>query len=224
MGLTMIVAIDGPAGAGKSTAARALARRLGFEFLDTGAMYRAVAWSCLSTGVKLDDVASVSAIAERLKIEFAEHLILCDGRDVTHEIRTAESSAAASVVAAIPAVRHEMVRLQRAAAEGRDVVTEGRDQGSVVFPNAECKVFLTADALERAERRQQELEQRGFPTTLDSVLAEIQDRDHRDKTRETAPLVMADDAVEFDTSGKSPSQVLDELESLVRQKLGLVGR
>ena len=215
----MIVAIDGPAGAGKSTAAKALAQRLGFEFLDTGAMYRAVAWSCLSTDVKLDDVVLVAAIAGRLKIEFAEHHILCDGRDVTQEIRTAESSAAASVVAAIPAVRHEMVRLQRAAAEGRDVVTEGRDQGSVVFPDAECKVFLTADAVERAERRQQELEQRGFPTTLDRVLAEIHDRDHRDKTRADSPLVMATDAVYLDSSALTIAEVVAHILQIVATRM-----
>lgn len=217
----MIITIDGPAGAGKSTAARGLAKRLGFEFLDTGAMYRAVGWACLQRGIDLHDEARVADVAAVVKLELHDSHVICDGQDISAAIRTADSSKAASVVAANPGVRSAMVNQQRATAAGQNFVTEGRDQGSVVFPNAACKFFLTADARERATRRQVELEQRGFFTPLDRVLAEIHDRDHRDQTREASPLVKAEDAIEIDTSRKTPSEVLDELELMSRQRLGL---
>lgn len=217
----MIITIDGPAGAGKSTAARGLAKRLGFEFLDTGAMYRAVGWACSQRGIDLQDEARVAAIAAELQLELHDSQILCDGHDISAAIRTAESSQAASVVAANPGVRAAMVDQQRATAAGRNFVTEGRDQGSVVFPNAACKFFLTADARERATRRHVELEQRGFFTPLDRVLAEIHDRDQRDQTREASPLVKPSDAIEIDTSRKTQHEVLDELELTSRQRLGL---
>ncbi len=217
----MIITIDGPAGAGKSTAARGLAKRLGFEFLDTGAMYRAVGWSCIERGIDLVNEEQVAAVAQQLRLELRDSHVTCDGRDITAEIRTAESSKAASVVAANPGVRAAMVLQQRATAEGRNFVTEGRDQGSVVFPHAACKFFLTADSRERAARRQLELEQRGFFTPLDRVLAEIHDRDHRDQTREASPLVKPEDAIEIDTSSKTQHEVLDELELTSRQRLGL---
>ncbi len=217
----MIITIDGPAGAGKSTAARGLAKRLGFEFLDTGAMYRAVGWACLQRGIDLHDEARVAEVAAVVKLELHDSHVICDGHDVSAAIRTADSSKAASVVAANPGVRSAMVDQQRATATGQNFVTEGRDQGSVVFPNAGCKFFLTADAHERATRRQVELEQRGYFTPLDRVLAEIHDRDHRDQTREASPLVKAADAIEIDTSRKTQSEVLDELELVSRQRSGL---
>lgn len=216
----MIITIDGPAGAGKSTAARMLAERLGFKFLDTGAMYRAVAWACVDRDVDLTDTAAVIEIASGISFEFDGERITCNEQDVTTAIRSAEAGHAASIVAAIPGVRRELVRLQRESAEGHNYVTEGRDQGSEVFPDSECKFFLTADPRERAERRLQELQARGQSESIDNVLAQIVDRDERDRTRDVGPLVMAEDAVEVDTSGRTIDQVVDFLESMSRERIG----
>lgn len=216
---TMIITIDGPAGAGKSTVARMLADRLGFEFLDTGAMYRAVAWACVDRGVDLNDVNAVSGTVAEISIQFEGNRIVCNGRDVTTEIRSAEASHAASIVAAVPAVRLEMVRLQRESAADNDYVTEGRDQGSEVFPNSGCKFFLTADLKERAGRRLLELQSRGQSGSMEDVLAQIIDRDERDRSRDIGPLVKADDAIEVDTSGKAIEQVVDYLERTSRKRL-----
>jgi CMP/dCMP kinase len=215
----MIITIDGPAGAGKSTAARGLAERLGFEFLDTGAMYRAVAWFCLDQRVDLANEAAIARAVANVELRFDGRHILCNGRDVSVEIRSAEVSASSSVVAAVPEVRHEMVRLQREAAAGRNMVTEGRDQGSVVFADADCKFFLTADPNERAARRLEELERRGQPGSLDDVLAQIIDRDERDRNRPVGPLVMADDAIEIDSSSRTADEILDLLEATSRERL-----
>jgi len=217
----MIITIDGPAGAGKSTAARMLADRLGFEFLDTGAMYRAVAWACVDRNIDLNDADAVSETVAGISIQFDEDRIICNGRDVTTEIRSAEASHAASIVAAVPAVRLEMVRLQRESAAGHNYVTEGRDQGSEVFPDSECKFFVTADPEERAERRLLELQRRGQSGSMEEVLAQIVDRDERDRAREIGPLVKADDAVEVDTSVKTIEQVVDYLEQTSRERLAI---
>lgn len=217
----MIITIDGPAGAGKSTVARGLASRLQFEFLDTGAMYRTVAWACLDRGVDLSDQEAVAKTAERLSLSFEGDSVFCDGRDVTKAIRTAESSEAASIVAAVPAVRNEMVRLQRDAAAGRNVVSEGRDQGTIVFPDADCKFFVTADPKERAVRRHAELTAKGQDVPLEEVLQQIVDRDERDRTRKIAPLVVPENAIEVDTSGNGPDEVIRQLEVTARGKLGL---
>ena len=215
----MIITIDGPAGAGKSTAARMLADRLGFEFLDTGAMYRAVAWACVDCNIDLNDADDVARMAAGISIQFEDDRIICNGRDVTTEIRSAEASHAASIVAAVPAVRLEMVRLQQESAAGHNYVTEGRDQGSEVFPDSECKFFLTADPNERAERRLLELQNRGQSGSIEEVLSQIVDRDERDRSREIGPLVKANDAVEVDTSGKRIEQVVDFLEQTSRERL-----
>ncbi|MHC4877338.1 MAG: (d)CMP kinase [Planctomycetota bacterium] len=210
----MVITIDGPAGAGKSTVARGLAERLGFEFLDTGAMYRAVAWACLSQNIELTDGDAVGAAAASVTLEMTANTVICNGTDVTTLIRTAEVSEASSRVAAVPAVRSELVRLQREVAAGRNIVTEGRDQGSVVFPDAECKFFLTADPRRRAERRLKDLEQNGETATLDDVLQQIVDRDQRDQQRAVAPLIKAADAIEVDTSTLSAAEVLDHLANI----------
>jgi cytidylate kinase len=216
---TMIITIDGPAGAGKSTAARMLADRLGFEFLDTGAMYRAVAWACVDRSVDLNDAVEVAETAAGISIQFEDDRITCNGQNVTTEIRSAEASHAASIVAAVPAVRLEMVRLQRESAAGHNYVTEGRDQGSEVFPDSECKFFLTADPTKRAERRLLELQSRGQSGSINEVLQQIIDRDERDRSREISPLVKAEDAVEVDTSGQTIEQVVDFLEQTSRERL-----
>ncbi len=217
----MIITIDGPAGAGKSTVARMLADRLGFEFLDTGAMYRAVAWACVDRRIDLNDADAVSETVAEISIQFESERIVCNGRDVTTEIRSAEASHAASIVAAVPAVRLEMVRLQRESAAGHDYVTEGRDQGSEVFPDSECKFFLTADPKERAARRLLELQSRGQSGSMEEVLAQIIDRDERDRSRDIGPLIKADDAIEVDTSRKAIEQVVEYLEQTSRERLAI---
>ncbi len=215
----MIVTIDGPAGSGKSTAARRLAERLGFDFLDTGAMYRAVALEVLSRGIDLHDVGRVSQVADTAEIEALGPIVRAGGRDVTADIRTPEVTSAASKVAAIPEVRTALVRLQRQAAERRNIVSEGRDQGTVVFPHAECKFYLTADPNERARRRQLELAEQGETIAVEDLLRQILERDNRDQTRDTAPLRPADDAIRIDTSHLSPDEMVGRLESLVRKRM-----
>ena len=215
----MIVTIDGPAGSGKSTVARALADRLGFHFLQTGAMYRAVGLVCVRESLDMTDEAATARAAGRVTISFPDEHVFVDGEDVTDLIRAAEVTAAASVVAQHAGVRNAMVVLQRAAAQGHDVVSEGRDQGTVVFPQAECKVFLTADPRRRAERRQQELAEKGVEASVEEILAQIRDRDARDESRAVAPMKKADDAVLLDTSDLGPDEVLDRLEAIAREKL-----
>lgn len=214
----MIITIDGPAGSGKSTAARLLAERLGFQFLDTGAMYRAVALKALAAGIDLADEARVGKLAGGMEIEALGPVVRADGQDVTAAIRSPEVTSGASKVAAIPEVRAALVLLQQKAAAGRDIVTEGRDQGTVVFPEAECKFYLTADPRERARRRQDELRAQGEDVTFEDLLAQILERDTRDKTRETAPLRPADDALSIDTSNMTPDEVVRVLETIVRRK------
>lgn len=211
----MIVTIDGPAGSGKSTAARGLAARLGMHFLDTGAMYRAVALRCLRLNIAYEDAESVAKSATDASIRFDGDTVLLDGADVTKEIRSPEVSEASSFVASNPGVRAAMVQLQRQAAEGIDIVTEGRDQGTVVFPNAEAKFFVIADPEERARRRQLELQRQGNDVSLEQILAQIRSRDARDEGREVAPLKPADDAVTINTSRLTPEGVLDEMERII---------
>lgn len=216
----MIVTIDGPAGSGKSTAARGVAARLGFDFLDTGAMYRAVALRCLEAGVDLGDPTAAAEIARKTDIQALGTTVMSDGVDVTEAIRTPDVARAASVVAVNPEVRIALVALQRKAAKGRNIVTEGRDQGTVVFPDAECKFYVTADPAERARRRQQELESKGTTVSLEETLDEIRSRDARDKSRDVAPLKQADDAIRVDTTGRSADDVLTFLVTTVRERMG----
>ena len=215
----MIVTIDGPAGAGKSSTARALADRLGFRFLDTGAMYRAVALAGLRHGVLPDDPQSLSDLARTLRIEYRDGQLWLDGEDVSAAIRTQEVTAATHFAANDPAVRAHLVELQRQAAGNDDLVTDGRDQGTVVFPQAECKIFLTASAEERARRRLREMEARGEQATLEEVLADQAFRDERDANREVGPLLPAMDSLIVCTDGMGPREVLDHLEMLVRARM-----
>jgi cytidylate kinase len=200
----MVVAIDGPAGAGKSTVARAVAEALGFTYLDTGAMYRCVAL------VSLDSGAAPAQLAEAMTIELGDRVLL-DGRDVTEAIRSPAVTEAASRVAADPAVREVLVRKQRALLQSGDWVAEGRDIGTVVAPDAEVKVFLTADERERAHRRAIQL-----GSDVDSVLAEQERRDSRDAGREHGPLVRAADAFELDTTDLEPEAVVAQIVARVQ--------
>jgi cytidylate kinase len=215
----MIVTLDGPAGAGKSTAARELARRLGFRFLDTGAMYRAVALAAARAGLKWDDPAALAALARRASIELRGNQVVLDGQDVTAEIRRSQITAITHYAANNPGVREHLVQLQRAAAGNDNIVAEGRDQGTVVFPQAECKIFLTASSEERARRRQRDLETRGEVAPLDEVLQQQNDRDRSDSSRSVGPLVAATDAIQFSTDGLSQQEVVDRLEAIVRQRM-----
>ena len=214
----MIVTLDGPAGAGKSSAARSLASRLGWCHLDTGAMYRAVALVALEQQVPLDDAAQLAKLAENLVITFQGDRVLVGGRDVSAEIRTEQVTQATRPVADTPAVRDSMKRIQRRLAEGLDVVTEGRDQGSVVFPHAELKVFMTASPEERARRRHREDISRGAATSLETVLRSQAKRDEGDRTRPVGAMKPADDAVILETDGLSASEVVDRLVELVASR------
>jgi len=218
----MIVTLDGPAGAGKSTAARALAARLGWTYMDTGAMYRAVALQALERGVPLEDGPLVAALAERIAIEFRNGRVLADGRDVSAEIRTERVTQATRPVADAAPVREALKRMQRRMAVGIDLVTEGRDQGSEVFPDAEVKVFLTASPDERARRRYEEEVARGLALSLEQVACEQARRDEGDRTRPIGKLVLATDAVVLETDGLSREQVVEKLVELVRSRGGVV--
>ena len=215
----MIVTIDGPAGTGKSTVARILASRLGFEFLNTGAMYRAVAYVCLQRNVDLNDAIAVGQIPADLEIAFANNRLILNGRDVTEAIRDQAVTQTASLVAANERVRQRLVDLQRAAARGVNLVTEGRDQGTVVFQQAECKFFLTASAEERALRRQRELQGNGETIALDDLRAQQEIRDERDETRACSPLKPAADALVIDTTPMPLEEVAGYLEALVRKRM-----
>jgi CMP/dCMP kinase len=214
----LIVTIDGPAGAGKSSAARGLARRLGFRFLDTGAMYRAVTLAARERDLDLADVAAMARLAGEIRVELAGDRVMLEGRDVTDAIRKFEIATATHYAADNPAVRAQLVLWQRAAAAGSDVVTEGRDQGTVVFPDAECKIFLTANERERARRRHLDLQARGENIPFEEVLANQQLRDQRDAARPVGALIKADDAIEVFTDGLTPEEVVTQLEQIVRSK------
>ena len=211
----MIITLDGPAGAGKSSAARALAARLGWCYMDTGAMYRSVALVALERGIDLHDATSVAALAREISISFHDGRVLVDGRDVSQEIRTERITAATRPVADAPAVRKAMKEIQRTMAHGLDLVTEGRDQGSEVFPQAELKVFLTASPEERARRRQQEEADRGRAASLQSVLESQTRRDEADRLRPVGAMQPAADAVLVHTDGLSREAVVDRLVELV---------
>jgi cytidylate kinase len=207
----MIVTIDGPAGSGKSTAARQLADRLGFQFLDTGAMYRAVALAFMFRAVDANDDQAVAAVLPELHIELPKGKVVLNGQDVSLMIRTPEAGQGASRVAVIPAVRRHLAAEQRLIAVGGNYVCEGRDQGTFVFPNAACKFFLTAEPRARAERRHKELLAKGESVTLEDVLASQAERDARDAARDLAPMKPADDAVIVDTTHLDESAVIERL-------------
>ncbi|HZV03951.1 MAG TPA: (d)CMP kinase [Gemmataceae bacterium] len=219
----MIITIDGPAGAGKSSAARTLAQRLGFEFLDTGAMYRAVALAALRAGVNQRDEQAVERLVASLPLEMPPGgRVLLDGEDVTDLIRTSEVTAATGAVADSPAVRRRLAQMQRTIAEGRNMVCEGRDQGTIVFPDAVCKFFMFADPLERARRRQRQMEARGERLDLEQILRDQEIRDQRDAARDLAPMKPASDAVLLDSTQLSLEQAVETMTAEVRRRMSSV--
>src|SRR5215831_9295986 len=212
----LIIAIDGPAGAGKSTAARAVARRLGYLFINTGAMYRAVAWKALREDVSLDDAGAVGRLARESLIELAGDVdsmrVLIDGRDITDEIVTPQVGQAASIVSTISAVRRALVARQQQMGRAGGVVMEGRDIGTQVFPDAEVKIYLDASSEARAERRHTEDLAKGIHSgSLHATQAELEERDLRDKTRADSPLVQAEDAIYIDSSGLTVEEVVEKI-------------
>lgn len=218
------IAIDGPAGAGKSTIARAAASKLGFIYVDTGALYRSIGLYCLNNNIETTDRTEVERILPDISVQLkyldgAQRVILNDN-DVSEEIRKPECSMAASNVSAIPVVREFLFELQRKMARENDVIMDGRDIGTVILPDAEVKIFLTASPEERANRRFKELVEKGNNPDYDELLKEINQRDYNDMHRETAPLKQADDAILFDTTTLGKDEVVDELLKIISGKLG----
>ena len=218
----MIIAIDGPSGAGKSTLAKRLARQLGFTYLDTGALYRALALKVLRQGVDLADDARMAELVRSTAIDLREERgkleVLMDGQDVAGEIRTPEVSQMASKASALKSVRARLLELQRELGKRGSVVAEGRDVGTVVFPDAEIKIFLDASIDERTRRRYQELRAAGRPVQMEETLREMEERDKRDSERDLAPLCQAADAVRVDSSSVAAEQVAAIVLDLVNQR------
>jgi len=214
----MIITIDGPAGAGKSTAAKLLAKTLNFQFLDTGAMYRAVAFAALNTGASSFSESLLKQIVDGITIRFEESKVILNGKDVSLQIRTKETTEIAGMIATSKVVRTKLVELQRATAFERNMVCEGRDQGTTVFPEAFCKFFLTARPEMRAQRRYIELQEKGVDTTLQEILDAIISRDLRDESREISPLVPAHDAMIIDTSDMHMNKVIEVMHQEIQRR------
>jgi len=217
--LMMVIAIDGPAGAGKSTVTRKLAERLGFFFLDTGAMYRAVTWAAMNRGVELTDSEKLLQLANMIHIAFDGERVLVDDQDVSDLIRMPEVTKSIYHVADHPGVRDRLVQLQRQIVSTGNYVCEGRDQGTVAFPDSFCKIYLNASPQYRAMRRVAQLEAVGQYVDYDEVVANQNLRDQRDLNREVGRLMRADDAIEVNTDNLSIANVVDELERIARAKI-----
>ena len=215
---SLVIAIDGPAGSGKSTIANGVAKALGLRRLDTGAMYRALTLRAVEEGIDPDDARGLAALARRTRFSYRDANILVNGRLVGHAIRRPEVSSVVSRVAAHPGVRRELVRRQREIIGKGGVVVEGRDIGTVVCPNADLKVFLTASPIERARRRHRELADAGVKVSLPKLRKEQARRDTLDSTRSVSPLVLATDAITIDSTSKTPRQTVAEVVRLVRDK------
>jgi len=225
-GLSRIqIAVDGPAGAGKSTIAKILAEKLGFLYIDSGAMYRAITYLALENGVSCEDEEALSKIALETEIDFVitktgEQLVICNGQDVTALIRDPQINEKVSLVSQHPGVRQALVKKQQALAKRRDVVMDGRDIGTVVLPKADCKIFLTASLAERARRRHLELREKGYLQEYDTIKTELERRDKLDEGREVGPLSIASDAVVIDTTGISLGDVVLTIMRIYEQKMG----
>ncbi|QYJ84273.1 (d)CMP kinase [Shewanella aegiceratis] len=219
-----IVTIDGPSGAGKGTISQILASRLGWKLLDSGAIYRVLALAAIHHNVELDNEASLALLAAHLDVQFITAngngiKVVLEGEDVSHAIRSQECSNAASKVAAFPRVREALLRRQRAFAETPGLIADGRDMGTVVFPTTPAKLYLTASAEERAQRRYNQLQDKGFDVNIDRLLAEVVERDERDMNRPVAPLVPAEDALVIDTTGIGIDEVVELALSHIKEKL-----
>ena len=214
----LIIAIDGPSGAGKGTVARAIADALGYRHVDSGAMYRAVGWKALQDDIPIDDEAALEALAERSRIVVTDSRIAIDDADVTREIRTPAIDRAAASVARLPSVRSVLVRLQRELGNGGGIVMEGRDIGTVVFPDADVKIYLDASPEERARRRASDPAHAGMPAAVADVAKMMTERDRSDSTRTASPLYAAPDAIVVDTTGKNVEEVVRDVLAVVRRK------
>jgi len=218
-----VITVDGPSGSGKGTISRMLARELGFHFLDSGALYRLLAYAAGQRGIALDDEPALVKLSAGLDIRFPadddSDLVVLDGQDVTNAIRTEAAGRGASLVAALPAVRQALLERQRAFRQAPGLVADGRDMGTVVFPEAEAKIFLTASAEERAKRRCNQLKEQGLTLVFEDVLADIQARDERDANRKVAPLRPAPDAAQVDTSGLDIPATIERVRNLVKNHL-----
>lgn len=212
----MIIAIDGPSASGKSTTAKGVAERLGITHLDTGAMYRATTYGIIESGIDLNNLQSIHEFLKNMALKFDSlNHIWINGKDVSKKIRTNKISSSVSAVSAVPAVRFKMVEIQRSIAKGKDCVLEGRDIGTVVFPNADFKFFLIADILVRAKRRLKDLEKIGEESTLNDLINDIEKRDVSDSSRDISPLVQAEDAISINTSNLTINEQIDKIVQII---------
>lgn len=213
----LVIAIDGPAGAGKSTISKLIAKNLGINYIDTGAMYRAITYKCLEAGIDIADIQSVIDICQSTDVDFVDNCIYLDGTCLNDEIRSLEVSSNVSNVAKIPQVREFLLKKQREIGKRSDVILDGRDVGTHIFPDTRYKFFLNASAEERGRRRYQELIDKGQDLVLADIVEDIKKRDYIDSTREVAPLVKADDAIEVDSTSMSIQEVVKYITDMVRR-------